>query len=396
MKAVILAANNSPRLQPFTETRAKAMIRVGGHYILEYTLQALGEAGIREVLLVVNHQQDALRRFFGDGSAWGLHLDYVVQEPVLGIGHALEACRTRLENQSFLLVYGDTLFHGNPYQAALQAYSGSGASVATVALPPSSQNFGNVYLDHEMRITRLVEKPQDTMANYVLAGVFVLTPQIFSCLEACEQDMARSLQQLLAETKVQATIWEEGWIDIIYPWHILEANQMVMDTWTCSSIDASAKLLGNVQIQGAVIIEENVVIESGSVLKGPCFIGKNSYIGNNTLVRHYSAVGPQSLVGYGSELKNCVIFGSSDLGRLSFIGDSVVGEGVQLGSGVTTVNHHWDQNTVRCSLAEGTVDTQLRKAGAFIGDGSIIGARHTISPGSLVPSGTVHSDNLSL
>jgi NDP-sugar pyrophosphorylase family protein len=395
MKAVILAANNSPRLHPFTETRAKSMIRIGGRYILEYTLTALGNAGVREVVIVVNHQQDSIRKFFGNGSPWGVRLEYVVQEPLSGIGHALKSCEPVLEQQPFLLVYGDTLFHGNPFTSALSSYSQTGDPVAVIALPRSSQEFGNVYLDHEMRITRLVEKPEGAQANYVLAGVFVLPPQIFQLLQTSQLDMALALQQMVAK-QMKATIWEEGWIDIIYPWHILEANRMLMDTWTHSRIDSTAKFLGSVQIQGAVVVEADVVIEAGCVLKGPCFVGRGSYLGNNTLVRHYSAVGPQSIVGYGSELKNCVIFGSADLGRLSFIGDSVIGEQVQLGSGVTTVNHHWNQQTVSCRLREGTIDTQLKKVGAFVGDRSVIGARHTLSPGLLVPSGTQHPDNLSL
>ena len=79
MKAVILAANYSPRLLPFTATRAKPMIRIAGRPILESILDGLHNAGVHEALVVVHHEQQALRDHFGDGSDFGMSLEYVEQ-----------------------------------------------------------------------------------------------------------------------------------------------------------------------------------------------------------------------------------------------------------------------------------------------------------------------------
>ena len=162
---------------------------------------------------------------------------------------------------------------------------------------------------------------------------------------------------------------------------------MIMDRWKIAEIDASSRLEGNVQIEGPVHIEGEVVVGSGSVLKGPCYIGKGSYIGNNTLIRQYSSLGPESTVGYGTELKNCVLFGHSILGRLSFIGDSVIGERVRLGSGVTTVNHHPDLRVVEGMGDNGPISTGMTKVGAFIGDDVVIGARNVLGPGVRIKAG---------
>ena len=396
MKAVILAANRSTRLSPFIETRCKPMIRIAGQYILENTICFLKEAGIHDIVLVVNHQQDLIRQYFGSGQTFGVNLEYVVQDELKGIGHALSLCRSSLEKKPFLLVYGDVMTDYNPFLSILQTYSETDREVALIALPESSKEFGNVYLDHEMKISRLVEKPQANQANYVFAGMFVLFPKIFERLAENQNDIFRSYEQLIASSGLQACLWEKGWIDMIHPWHILDANRMLMSSWQTAEIDSTVKLLGHVHLEGAVRIGPDVTIESGTVLKGPCYIGANSYVGNNSLIRNFSAIGPDSMVGYGSELKNCVLFGNNDVGRLSFVGDSVLGENVKSGSGLTTVNHTVDYSQITCSSNSDSVETGLTKLGVFIGDSVSIGARHTLGPGSIVESGKIIADCITL
>mgnify|MGYP001248019646 FL=1 len=396
MKAVILAANRSTRLSPFIETRCKPMIRIAGEYILENTICFLKEAGIHDIVLVVNHQQDLIRQYFGSGQTLGVNLEYVVQDELKGIGHALSLCRSSLEKKPFLLVYGDVMTDYNPFLSILQTYSETDREVALIALPESSKEFGNVYLDHEMKISRLVEKPQANQANYVFAGMFVLFPKIFERLAENQNDIFRSYEQLIASSGLQACLWEKGWIDMIHPWHILDANRMLMSSWQTAEIDSTVKLLGHVHLEGAVRIGPDVTIESGTVLKGPCYIGSNSYVGNNSLIRNFSAIGPDSMVGYGSELKNCVLFGNNDVGRLSFVGDSVLGENVKSGSGLTTVNHTVDYSRITCSSNSDSVETGLTKLGVFIGDSVSIGARHTLGPGSIVESGKIIADCITL
>ena len=105
MKAVILAANPSNRLSPFIERRSKPMLPIAGGKILDYTLRALKKAGIREIMLVVNHQQEGIRSHFQSGDFLKLNLHYVVQESPRGIGNALWSCQDWLEEEPFLLVW---------------------------------------------------------------------------------------------------------------------------------------------------------------------------------------------------------------------------------------------------------------------------------------------------
>jgi len=137
--------------------------------------------------------------------------------------------------------------------------------------------------------------------------------------------MEKALKALVAGEGLRASMWEEEWLDVVYPWEILRANKIIMDSWEHSKIAKTATLESNVTISGTVHIEDNVVIKAGAVLEGPCSIGKNCYIGNNSLIRSYTALEDNCSVGYGVELKNCVVQKNSHIGRLSFIGDSVLG-----------------------------------------------------------------------
>jgi bifunctional UDP-N-acetylglucosamine pyrophosphorylase/glucosamine-1-phosphate N-acetyltransferase len=196
--------------------------------------------------------------------------------------------------------------------------------------------------------------------------------------------MEEALAELIGQVGLRAVIWEEDWVDLGYPWKILEANAVVMDRWRQARIDRSVRFHGSVKVEGPVRIERDVVIDNGSVIKGPCFIGAGTYIGNNALVRHYTAIGPGAVVGYGVELKNCVVFSRSMIGRLSFIGDSVVGENVDIGSGTMTVNVDLAERTIQVPVGGRAMDTGLKKLGSFIGDGARIGASNTLAAGSII------------
>jgi bifunctional UDP-N-acetylglucosamine pyrophosphorylase/glucosamine-1-phosphate N-acetyltransferase len=112
-------------------------------------------------------------------------------------------------------------------------------------------------------------------------------------------------------------------------------------------------------------------------------------VGNNVLVRSYSSLGPGSIIGYGVELKNCVLFGGARIGRLSFVGDSVVGEQVDIGSGTMTVNETMDRSPIAVNIRGTMVESGLTKLGAFIGDRAKIGAGNTLAPGTVIEAGTI-------
>ena len=121
MKAVILAAGNSTRLAPFSDSRPKSMILISGELILERVLKQVREAGISEVCVVVGPKGEQIEEAFHFGKALGLKLSYQRQEAATGIGQALSLAQGFVgQDPEFLLLFGDCLASGNNVTHLLQ------------------------------------------------------------------------------------------------------------------------------------------------------------------------------------------------------------------------------------------------------------------------------------
>ncbi|MEK7845394.1 MAG: bifunctional sugar-1-phosphate nucleotidylyltransferase/acetyltransferase [Nitrospinota bacterium] len=386
MKALILAAGKGSNLVPFTNTRPKPMISVGGVFILENTIRLLKDSGINVINIVVGHEADTITKYFERGADFGVSIHYFHQNNLRGIGDAVSMTEDRFSpGEYFMLIYGDIITSANIFSHTLQSFNIAKEPIASVCLTPSTKMFGNVYLNNEMKITKIIEKPKKGgLGNYVLSGIFILPSGFFSILKKTRLNMEKALGILINDMGLRASIWEEEWIDVVYPWDILIANKILMDSWQRTSISKSASLKGDVRIEGPVHIDDDVEIRSGTIIEGPSFIGAGSFIGNNVLMRKYTAVGKGCTIGYGVELKNCIFSGNSRVGRLSFIGDSVIGSNVDIGSGTMTINCNLDKSSVKSRISGKIIDTGLNKLGAFIGDDAVIGSGNTIMAGTVI------------
>jgi UDP-N-acetylglucosamine diphosphorylase/glucosamine-1-phosphate N-acetyltransferase len=391
MKAVILAGGKASKLAPFSTTRPIPMLRLAGQTLFDNSIDLLKKSGISDIFVVIEHQKEKLIRSIGEHNNNGLNLHYIEQGKCKGIGDAILKVKNKISpGEYFLLIYGDTVTATNIFSKIQQSFHSFKCPVASICLPPSNQDFGNVFLNAHMKITKIIEKPKgNDLGNYVLSGAFILPESIFKTLESTGGSMEKALKKLVAKEGLMASMWEDEWLDIVYPWEILQANKILMDSWETSSIAKNAVLESNVTIQGTVRIEEDVVVKAGAILEGPCSIGKGSYIGNNALIRSYTSLGDECSVGYGVELKNCVVLDNTHIGRLSFIGDSVLGEKVDVGAGVMTVNRAIDWKSIKVKNDKKSIDTGSPKLGAFIGDDVVIGAGNTIQPGTVISPGKI-------
>ena len=391
MKAIILAAGEGTHLSPFSETRPISMIGVAGRTMLDNTFGLLKSAGINDIFIVVGHKKDKLIERLQQQDHNVLNLHYVEQKRKLGIGHAVMQVKNKISpGEYFLLLYGDTLTAENIFSKVQQSFHSFKCPVASICLPPSNQMFGNVFLNARMEITKIVEKPKgNNLGNYVLSGVFILPASFFKLLESSGNSMEKALKKVVAGEGMRASMWEDDWLDVVYPWEILTANKMIMDSCQESSIAKTATLEANVTLHGIVRIEAGAIIKSGAVMEGPCCIGEGSYIGNNSLIRSYTSVGKNCSVGSGVELKNCVVMDNSQIGRLSFVGDSVLGENVDMGAGCMTVNRTVDWKPISVKNGKRPMGTGMKKLGAFLGDGVVVGAGNTLQPGMVVAPGKI-------
>ncbi len=384
MKALILSAFGGENLFPFTSSRPKAMLPIANTNFLESTLIKIKDTGIKDVVIVIGKFGEQIVDHFGTGERIGLTIQYVRQDKPTGIRDAILMTKSFFDDEYFMLVYPDSCSSGNIFTNVLDIFSSSGKPVAAITHTNRAEDFGTVFLNTDLSIKKVVEKPsKKEIANYVLSGAFILPKSFFEILS--EMEMDESLNSLVSSSGLLSAIWEQGWLDPQWPWELLNANKMLMDNWNVANVDTSVQLRGSIQFRGPVVIERNVIIENGTSISGPCFIGKDSYVGNGVLIRPYTSIGPNSVIGFGVELKNCILMGNSRVGRLSFIGDSVVGEKTEFGSGTMTLNQA-QEKSVRVLMPSRIEDTGLDKLGALIGDSCKIGASNTFAPGTILPA----------
>lgn len=391
MKALVLAAGKGKNLYPLTETRPKPMFSICGKPVLEYIIQGLVDTGTHDIIMVVGHQGEKIKQHFERGERFGVNLQYIDQgKDLRGIGQAILMAEHKfVPGEFFFLVYADILFEANIFAETMKTFRGKLAPVAAITLTPTVYpNYGNVLIDQDIAITNIETHLDEAQAgSHVLAGVFVLDYSFFQILKDTQGDMQAAFARLVQQKGIFGSIFQSEWIDLGYPWNVLDANQFLMKSYRYAKIASTVKFEGNVTINGPVQIEDDVIVKGNAIINGPCYIGKGTFIGNNVLIRSNTSIGAGCTIGYGVELKNCVLFDHVKVGRLSFVGDSVIGEGVEIASGIMTVNNLMTDETVKVMINNTSIDSGLVKLGAFVGDNAKVGASNTLAPGTIIPAG---------
>ncbi|MEP6859986.1 MAG: nucleotidyltransferase family protein [Deltaproteobacteria bacterium] len=176
--AVVMAGGRGTRLAPLTDDLPKPMLRVAGRPILERIVLHLVGQGVRRIFVAINYLGDIIRDHFGDGSAYGAQIEYLVEEQPLGTGGALSLLPAR-PIAPVLVMNGDLVTQANV--GGLLDFHAAGSQVATVAVREYFHTvpFGCVELEGD-RLVRLEEKP--TMSRLVNAGIYVLAPQLIATI----------------------------------------------------------------------------------------------------------------------------------------------------------------------------------------------------------------------
>jgi bifunctional UDP-N-acetylglucosamine pyrophosphorylase/glucosamine-1-phosphate N-acetyltransferase len=154
-----------------------------------------------------------------------------------------------------------------------------------------------------------------------------------------------------------------------------------------------------VRILGPVHISEGARVRSGAYIEGPVVIGPGSDVGPNCYLRPSTSIGENVRVGNACEVKNSIVMDGTHVAHLSYVGDSIIGEGCNLGAGTITANIRFDKKNVRVNIKGKRIDSGLRKLGSIIGDDVQTGINVSLMPGVKVgsnswiaPSLTVHED----
>lgn len=385
MKGVILAAGKGEDLLPLTAETPKALIPIMGKPLILYQIEKLKKHQITDITIVIGHQGEKIRDFFGSGDDYGVRIRYVEQPPNKGgINEAIKAIIPLFkEDTHFILQHTDIMSNVNLITRTLNALDNLGADMAiAVALQSQIAEFGVVTIDNRGFLKHVYEETEVREGNYVIAGTFVLTPAIFPYIEKGLPFNEAFNQFIKDGGTVACGVWTEPWVDVGQPWDVLLANRLVLDTLEQTTIHPSATIESNTQITGPVVIGEGAVILHGTVIKGPAYIGRNVFVGNNVLIRKGVVIEEGSTIGMGSEIKSSTLMENSTVSRLCYIGDSILGERATVHAGCVTVNKA--KGKIKAILQNNEVEVPLEKFGAVIGPQSTLWPNITLLPGTII------------
>ena len=397
MKAMILAAGKGTRLEPITAGIQKAMLPLGSKPILHHLIDAVKDAGITEIVLLVGHLEGQIREYFGDGSEFGVDIEYIIQKERRGTAHAVEQAHF---DEDFLVLNGDTLVSSEGIGDIASAHD----SFATLALKKveNPQNYGVVEI-RDGKVLKIVEKPRKFVSDLANIGIYAYSPTIFDAIKRTkkskrgEYEITSSIELLIDEKKFVRGVEISGrWLDIGNPWNYLDANKEVLSELKS---DISGTVEDGVTIKGELILGAGSVIKSGTYVEGPVSIGKNTIVGPNAYLRKFSTIGSNCYIGNCVEIKNSVIMDGTKVPHLSYIGDSIIGMNCNLGAGTLVGNLRLDNENVKMKIKGKLVDSGRRKLGCVIGNNTKLGLNVMINSGRKIgnncmvgPGVVVHND----
>lgn len=220
MKAVILAAGMGSRLKPYIgDGKQKAMVEYAQKPLLQRTIEILREKGFNDIVMVVNYMKEQVMDFFGDGSKFGVKIEYVFQEnPKGGTADAVRCVEDKIDGEKFLLIYGDNIFDPKILDSiAKKAEHFHGVLCGKRVENPSK--FGIMQTDG-LHVKKIIEKPEVPPSNLALTGLFILPKEIFPAIEKTklstrgEYELTESIQILIdGGMEFGFVIVEDFWID---------------------------------------------------------------------------------------------------------------------------------------------------------------------------------------
>ena len=291
MRALILAGGEGSRLRPITHTNAKQLIPIAGAPILFHALEAIRDAGITEVGIVIGQTGDEIRTAVGDGSTWGLSVSYIQQEAPLGLAHAVMTARDFVAGQPFLMYLGDNVLLEGLKRFVEEFERTRPDAQIFLARVPEPERFGVAVLDGD-RVVRLVEKPTSFVSDLALVGVYLFDDSILEAADTLEPsargeyEITEAIQWLIDHGKiVRAEMVSGWWKDTGRPADLLEANRVMLSIvrpGVEGDVDDRSTLEGSIRLAvGAKVIRSEL---RGPVAIGPGAVIEDSVVGPNVSV----------------------------------------------------------------------------------------------------------------
>ncbi|MGW4940891.1 glucose-1-phosphate thymidylyltransferase [Actinoplanes sp. NPDC004185] len=299
MKALVLAGGYGTRLRPISHTMAKQLVPIANKPVLFYGLEAIRDAGITDVAVVVRSGHD-IEEAVGDGAEFGLRVRYLRQEQPLGLAHTVRIAAGFLGDDDFLMYLGDNVVQSGVTAMVREFEATRPATLLLVGSVDRPQEYGIAEVDDAGRVIRVVEKPLEPAGNLALVGVYLFSREVHEAVRAIqpgrrgELDIADAVQWMIDRGHtVRAARVEGFWRDTGQVDDLLACNRSVLDTLETAihgKVDDESRLRGSVVLAtGAQLVR--------SVVDGPAVIGPDTVVVDSHL-------GPYTCVGADCLLEN--------------------------------------------------------------------------------------------
>jgi UDP-N-acetylglucosamine diphosphorylase/glucosamine-1-phosphate N-acetyltransferase len=385
MECVVLAAGEGKRMRPLTVKRPKVMLPLANRPMMEHLVLATRVAGIKDFIFVVGYGEREIRRYFGDGSEFGINVTYVTQHRQHGTADAVRSVKG-LVTEPFLLMNGDMILKSEDIADFCKCKTPC-MGISTTDHP---EDYGVVLVEGD-RVTSLEEKSKQPKSNLINAGAYLFSTDIFDRVDMVrpsargELELTDALGGLITERKL-GSYRLSYWMDIGHPWDMLDANATLLHQINGGN---TGTIEDGVTIHGSVVINTGSIIRAGSYIEGPCMIGKNCRIGPHAYIRGSTSIGDDCHIGHCTEIKNSIIMPGTKIPHFNYLGDSVIGSNCNFGAGTKGANLRNDHANVRiCGK-----DTRRKKFGAVIGDNVQFGINCSINVGTVIGSNAQFAPN---
>lgn len=336
------------------------MVPIANRPLLEYVVEAVADAGVDDVVLVVGYNRERIQSHFGDGNDWDVDITYAVQETQLGTGHAVAQAEPHVDGE-FVVLNGDRIIDSSLVERVAAPSTPAPAVAIKRSRTPSA--YGVVSVDGD-RVVSVDEKPAAQLArsDLINAGVYKFSEAIFDVIARTEtvgeSPLTTALQRLATEGTVHAVRYEGRWLDVSVPWDLLSVNAGVLDE-TGSRIDDSA------------------VVHDTAAVVGPVDIAVDTHVHPNATVLAGTSLGDNAEIGANAVVSNSVVLPDATIEAGAAVHDSVIGSNTVVGANGTIAG-----GTASVALA-GELYESVR-FGAIVGDNVDIGGGATLAAGSIV------------